>query len=136
MRYFHRLTILALLAVYILILVGGIVRSTGSGMGCPDWPTCFGRLIPPTTVDQLPANYKEEYAAFRQKKNQKFARYLTLIGLNETADKIANDQAILIEADFNATKTWVEYINRLVGVIIGLLIIALFISSRKTRSAD
>ena len=105
-------------------------------MGCPDWPTCFGKLIPPTSVDQLPSNYKEEYAAFRQKKNEKFARYLSLVGLNETADKLVNDRSILIEADFNATKTWVEYINRLVGVIIGLLIIALFVSSWKTRSVD
>ncbi|HRI80123.1 MAG TPA: COX15/CtaA family protein [Cyclobacteriaceae bacterium] len=135
-RRFHKLCLSTLVAVYILILVGGIVRSTGSGMGCPDWPTCFGKLIPPTSVDQLPSNYKEEYAAFRQKKNEKFARYLSLVGLNETADKLVNDRSILIEADFNATKTWVEYINRLVGVIIGLLIIALFVSSWKTRSVD
>ncbi len=110
-------------------MVGGVVRTTGSGMGCPDWPRCFGSWIPPTSIDQLPADYKEQYAALRDKKNQKFARYLSAVGMNETADKILNDESILIESDFNPQKTWIEYINRLVGVAIGFLIIAVFIRS-------
>lgn len=135
---FRRLCVTTLVAVYFLILVGGVVRSTGSGMGCPDWPKCFGQWVPPTSVNQLPVNYKDEYAAYRDKKNQKFARYLSVIGLNETASKILNDKQILVEADFNATKTWVEYMNRVVGVIIGFLIILLFLASwplRKTHRA-
>jgi cytochrome c oxidase assembly protein subunit 15 len=104
-------------------------------MGCPDWPRCFGQWVPPTSVDQLPENYKEQYAAYRDKKNQKFARYLSLIGLQETSRKILEDKSILVEADFNATKTWVEYTNRLVGVIIGLMIIALFIASLRIRAS-
>lgn len=134
-RGFHKLCLSTLVAVYFLILVGGIVRSTGSGMGCPDWPRCFGRWVPPTSAAQLPDNYKETYSAFRQKKNEKFVKYLSALGFRETADKIRNDKSILTEADFNAAKTWTEYINRLVGVAIGLFIILLFVRSWSLRKA-
>jgi heme a synthase len=133
---FFKLCLTTLVAVYFLIAVGGIVRATGSGMGCPDWPTCFGQWVPPTSVEQLPENYKESYTALREKKNQKFIRYLRIFGMNETADQIAADKTILVEADFNAVKTWIEYLNRLVGVIIGLLIIALFWRSLKFRKSQ
>jgi cytochrome c oxidase assembly protein subunit 15 len=131
MKFFRRLTITTLVAVYILILVGGIVRSTGSGMGCPDWPKCFGSWVPPTSVEELPANYKEIYSSFREKKNIRFANYLTVFGFAELGERIRNDKNVLQEADFNSTKTWVEYANRLVGVVIGLLVFALFIASLK-----
>jgi heme a synthase len=123
---FHRLCLITLVAVYFLILVGGIVRSTGSGMGCPDWPKCFGSWVPPSAVEQLPSDYKEKFAQFRDNKNQKFARYLNAFGFESTANAILNDKSILVEADFNVAKTWIEYLNRVVGVIIGLLIIAVF----------
>lgn len=105
-------------------------------MGCPDWPKCFGQWVPPTSVEQLPENYKEVYSAYRDKKNQKFARYLSTIGLEETAIKIMEDKSILQEADFNPTKTLVEYINRLIGVIIGGFIILLFVKSWKFRKTS
>lgn len=104
-------------------------------MGCPDWPTCFGQVVPPTSVEQLPENYKEVYSAYRHEKNVKFARYLSLLGLHETAEQLLNDESVREEADFNATKTWVEYINRLVGVAIGLFIIALCWKSLKLRKS-
>jgi len=115
--------------------VGGIVRSTGSGMGCPDWPTCFGQWVPPTSAEQLPADYKEVYSEYRHNKNVKFARYLSLIGMDRTAHQLLNDEDIREEADFNAAKTWVEYVNRLVGVTIGLFIIALFWRSIQLRQS-
>jgi cytochrome c oxidase assembly protein subunit 15 len=123
-------------AVLFLVLVGGIVRTTGSGMGCPDWPKCFGQWIPPTSIEQLPTDYKDKFAAHRAKKNEKFGNYLRLVGLDETAGRIQNDPAILEEADFNPTKTWIEYINRLIGVVIGLLIIAVFVSSWRFRGSE
>ncbi len=122
-RGFYRLSFTTLIAVFVLILAGGVVRSTGSGMGCPDWPKCFGQWIPPTSVGQLPENYKEVYADFRHKKNIKFVRYLRIVGMDKTADNILTDETILEEADFNAVKTWTEYINRLIGVIVGFLIL-------------
>jgi heme a synthase len=126
---FRRLTISTLIAVYVLILVGGVVRSTGSGMGCPDWPKCFGKWVPPTSVEQLPEDYRERYAQYRHKKNVRFAKMLTAIGMGEAATAILNNPDVLKENDFNATKTLIEYLNRLVGVFIGLLIIAVFVYS-------
>ena len=105
-------------------------------MGCPDWPKCFGNWVPPTDVSELPANYKEIYSQKREKKNVRFAKYLTMLGFDETANKILNDESILKEADFNKTKTWIEYINRLLGVLIGLFILGTFFLSIRFLKTD
>lgn len=105
-------------------------------MGCPDWPKCFGSYVPPTSVSELPSNYKEVYSQYREKKNQKFARYLRLIGMSQTADQLLQDKSVLVESDFNPTKTWIEYLNRLVGVAIGIFIFAVFVRSLKYWSSE
>ena len=106
-KRFRKVSILTVVAVYFLILVGGIVRSTGAGMGCPDWPKCFGQWVPPTDVSELPANYQEIYADR---------------GYHST--------------EFNPVKTWIEYGNRLVGVTIGFLIFLTLIFSLPYRKTD
>ena len=98
-------------------------------MGCPDWPKCFGMYIPPTSVSQLPENYKEKFVEGRVEKNKRLSKVLNAIGLNETADKIINDSSIQDAEEFNPFKTWTEYINRLIGAIVGFSLIFIFISS-------
>jgi cytochrome c oxidase assembly protein subunit 15 len=93
-RRFRRFGILTIASVFFLIFVGGLVRSTGSGMGCPDWPKCFGQWVPPTHVSELPENYRELF-------------------------KTSTHEV----AEFDVYKTWTEYINRLIGVTTGLFVV-------------
>lgn len=126
---FIRINFITIIVTLLVILAGGIVRSTGSGMGCPDWPKCFDRYIPPTDISQLPANYQQKYVEGRLKKNEKFARYLESMGKTELADRIRHDKSITIPEEFNPTKTWVEYVNRLVGVMAGLFLLLTLVFS-------
>jgi len=93
--------------IYALILVGGIVRASGAGMGCPDWPTCFGQWVPPTSAAQLPAEYQTIYA------DRGYA-----------------------DTTFNVRKTWTEYLNRLLGVFTGFAILATVLFAWPIRKLD
>jgi cytochrome c oxidase assembly protein subunit 15 len=107
MLRFRTIGLWTILFVYLVIMAGSIVRASGAGMGCPDWPTCFGQWIPPTEEAQLPANYHEIYAARGYENTQ-----------------------------FNPVKTWTEYSNRLVGVTLGLFILCMAWSSRHYLKSD
>lgn len=107
MSRFRTLAAVTVAAVYFLILVGGIVRASGSGMGCPDWPKCFGRWVPPTDESQLPEGYRETYA------HRGYG-----------------------EARFNVVQTWTEYVNRLIGVGIGFLIFLTLLASIRFWRGD
>lgn len=118
-KAFIRFNWVTLVLIYLIVVAGSFVRITGSGMGCPDWPKCFGQWVPPTDASQLQNDYKEIYSEKRTKKIEKFAKFLTSMGMQETAKKLLNDPLLRIEEDFNSRKTWTEYINRLFGFLAG-----------------
>ena len=135
-KRFLRINLISILSLFLLILAGGIVRSSGSGMGCPDWPKCFDQYIPPTDISQLPAGYKEKYVAQRIKKNEHFATLLEKAGYQDLAQKIRNDESIKVPEEFNSVKTYTEYINRLIGALTGIFLLFTFIYSISLRKIN
>jgi len=133
---FRKTNLVSVALLFLVILAGGVVRSSGSGMGCPDWPKCFGCLVPPTSVSDLPANYKEKYVEGREKKNQRFAKTLDFLGYTDLARRLREDKSILIPEEFNAAKTWTEYINRLAGVASGIALLLTAIYSFSYREEN
>lgn len=129
----RRFGILTISSVFLLLLAGGVVRSSGSGMGCPDWPKCYGNYFPPICSCQLPSNYQEIYAAKRIQKARRFARLLSSLGMQKQADMILSDPRLQEPEVFNTEKAWTEYINRIIGVLSGLFSLVFFISLLKIR---
>jgi cytochrome c oxidase assembly protein subunit 15 len=84
-KRFQGFVLASTLATYLLIFIGGLVRVSGAGLGCPDWPKCFGRWIPPLHISQIPQDFNP--------------------------------------ASFNLTLAWIEYINRLAGMVTGIFIL-------------
>jgi cytochrome c oxidase assembly protein subunit 15 len=130
-RTFRKVAKIALILVYIVIIAGAVVRMTGSGMGCPDWPKCFGYYIPPTNAETLQWQPNRDF-----KKGQAIIKDSTL--WIATADfrsaqiyKTKNWEMYTKHdyAEFNVWHTWIEYINRLVTVILGIPMIVLLILS-------
>jgi heme a synthase len=136
LRRFRRWGIVTVVATIFLIWVGGWVRSTGSGMGCPDWPKCFDVWVPPTSEAQLPSNYREHYVEVRKKKNARVAKTLARMGFTDLATKIENDPSVFEPETFNFYKTWTEYINRVIGVLVGFFIFLTVIFAWPTRRID
>ncbi|MEM7162694.1 MAG: COX15/CtaA family protein [Bacteroidota bacterium] len=122
------------MSIFAVILAGSFVRMTGSGMGCPDWPKCFGQYIPPTSIDQLPADYKETFRAKRQRKLERFISTLEGLGFESSAQKMRDYEADVEEENFVALKTWIEFINRLMGALAGIfLVLGLVLSFKYWR---
>ena len=133
MNSLYKKTIISIVIVYLVILAGGIVRMTGSGMGCPDWPKCFGFLIPPTERSQLEwksnSEYNKNQIVIIDEKlfyaNDKF-KSKSKFEMSNWSEYTKHDYS-----KFNVYHTWIEYINRLIGAIAGLSVLILFVNSLK-----
>ncbi len=112
-----------------LFAIGGLVRSTGSGMGCPDWPKCFGEYVPPTSADNLPENYEDYFKDQRIKKTERFVALLRMLGMEDKAEAIESNKNIEETHEFNVTKAYVEYGNRIWGALTGIVVFLGFLSS-------
>ena len=113
---------LSVFFIFMLFVIGGLVRSTGSGMGCPDWPKCFDQYVPPTTEGDLPENYEEYYKNQRLKKTKRFTQLLHLFGFKEKAKELQQAKELNESHKFNVIKAYVEYVNRLWGALTGLIV--------------
>jgi len=122
---------IALIIVYLVIVAGAVVRMTGSGMGCPDWPKCFGYYIPPTHIEMLQwqpnRSYEQGQVIILQEQlftaNSDFSTGQT-IRMDNWDQYTKHDYAT-----FNVWHTWIEYINRLVTVILGIPMLLLLLLS-------
>ena len=95
---FQRLALWTTATTYFLILVGGLVRASGAGLGCPDWPRCFGGWVPPMSAAELPPQFDP--------------------------------------SQFNPTLMWTEYLNRLLGMAVGFLILTTAVSAWRHHRRD
>jgi heme a synthase len=114
----------------LVVLAGSVVRSTGSGMGCPDWPKCFGYLIPPTDREVL-----------EWREGKSFSKGVMVIRNEALWVAVADHRAAHFDSDpwlkyevhdyaeFNPAHTWTEYVNRLLGALSGLPVLLLFVLS-------
>jgi cytochrome c oxidase assembly protein subunit 15 len=130
---FPKIVQIAIISVYLIFLAGSIVRMTGSGMGCPDWPKCFGYYIPPTSEEQI-----------SWKPNTEFKKGFIIIK-DEVLFVAENDVKTSSEfnknnwknytkhdyAKFNKYHTWTEYINRLASVLSGFVFLFLIYGAAK-----
>jgi cytochrome c oxidase assembly protein subunit 15 len=105
MTLFQKFATAALVSVIVLIFVGAIVRVSGAGMGCPDWPKCWGRYVPPTKVEEVDLS-KIDFSKF-ERAAKRYGRDPQTV----TPEHILEN--------FNPVHTWTEYVNRLSSLPVG-----------------
>jgi cytochrome c oxidase assembly protein subunit 15 len=135
---FPKIVKIAIISVYLIFLAGAIVRMTGSGMGCPDWPKCFGYYIPPTSEEQITwksnTTYKEGLIIIKDE-------VLFVAESDLKTEKSFNPKNWTAYTKhsynkFNKFHTWTEYINRLVSVLAGFVFLFLIHGAFKLRKTD
>lgn len=135
---FPKIVQIAIISLYLIFLAGSVVRMTGSGMGCPDWPKCFGYYIPPTSEEQITwkpnTEFKKGYIIIKDEElfvAQKDIKTASQFNANNWETYTKHDYNI-----FNKYHTWTEYINRLVSVLAGFVFLFLIYGASKFCKTD
>ena len=138
LKRFNKLAKISLICIYFIIIAGAVVRMTGSGMGCPDWPKCFGYYIPPTEISEIQFQPKHQYKSghviqyedtfYYAKENFTSALKLDLNNWKINTQHSYNS--------FDVSHTWIEYINRLLTAFAGIPILILLIISLRLRKPN
>ena len=115
MNRFQRVALTAFICLEVLIFIGAMVRATGSGLGCPDWPFCYGCWVPPTSADQID---------FTKLNIDKFKAKAAQHGRDPATITVES-----LKAEFDPVATWVEYSNRLSSIPLSLSVLALVVAS-------
>ena len=118
-RLLPRFALLTVVLLYLVVLAGAVVRATGSGMGCPDWPRCYGRIIPPTEVGQIDFS-KLDIAKYREAWQRR--------GHNPV--EVTEET---LRRDFSVRATWIEFINRCLGALSGITALATLVCALFSR---
>ena len=130
---FPKIVQLSIISLYLIFIAGSVVRMTGSGMGCPDWPKCFGYYIPPTSEEQIiwkpNTTYKKGFIIIKDE-----ALFVAENDLKTSSKFNTNNWTKYTKHNynkFNKYHTWTEYINRLVSVLAGFVFLFLIYGSTK-----
>ena len=142
-KYFNLFSKLTFIFVMLVIAAGGIVRMTGSGMGCPDWPLCFGYLVPPIEKADFEWQANKEYQTGQMVVHEN-AIWIAKKDFSTSESYAFSNWSKFIEHDYveyNAKHTWTEYMNRWVGALLGLIsffmvIFAFFDKHQKSLTSD
>lgn len=135
---FLKIVRITILSVYLIFLAGAVVRMTGSGMGCPDWPKCFGYYIPPTSEEQITwkpnATFKKGAIIIKDETlfvAEQNIQTKNLFNKNNWKKYTKHNYNV-----FNKYHTWTEYINRLVSVVAGFVFLFLIYGASKFWKTD
>lgn len=115
----QRTAFVTLCFVTILVFVGAIVRTSGAGLGCPDWPTCWGELIPPWKVEQV------DFENLNVERFQKKAKILGRDPAEITRETLRDE--------FNGAHTYIEFVNRLFALPVLLASIVLMVKALRRK---
>ncbi|MBU3010467.1 COX15/CtaA family protein [Polaribacter vadi] len=130
---FPKIVQISIISLYLIFLAGSVVRMTGSGMGCPDWPKCFGYYIPPTSEEQITwkpnTEFKKGFIIIKDE-----VLFVAENDLKTSSEFNANNWAKYTKHDynkFNKYHSWTEYINRLTSVLAGFVFLFLIYGATK-----